>query len=119
MEMTVPFIVVERTGGTDRRRLHSRKLTHALEQLRPERGFLFLLFIFRLRQGDHNVQHSMRIETERRVLRVPEALQSQTCPRQQNNCERNLRNHQSRTHSLSTRPVARSTAADFVKGERK
>src|SRR4029077_16672909 len=106
VEMAVPFIVVERTVGTDRRRLYSREPLHTFEQLRPKRGFLFLLFVFRLRQRNHNVQYSTRIETERRILRVPETLQSQTCPRQQNNCERNLRNHQSGTHSLSARPVA-------------
>ena len=46
-----------------------------------------------------------RIEIDRRVLRVPEALESQARARQQNDRERDLRNDQ-----RGARPLPRQTA---------
>ena len=43
----------------------------------------------------------MRLETERRILRVPEAFQCQSCAGEQNNRERDLHDHQTGPHTLS------------------
>ena len=74
VEEIVIFSVVEWTVRTYGRGFDSGNTLHALEQLRPKRAPLLACFVLRHWQGEFEIYNAMRIETERRVLRVPEAF---------------------------------------------
>src|SRR4029077_7151564 len=101
MEKIVIFSVVKRAVRTYGRGLDSGSTLHALQQLFPKRVLLLAFFVLRDWQGDFKIYNATRIETERRVLRVPKAFQCQSCAGEQNNRKRRLHDHQTGPHTLS------------------
>ena len=118
MKATVPFVVVERAVGTNGRGVNARKVLDALLQLGPKRLLLLVCFVLRVGQRNFEIYDPLRIETERRVLSMPETFQGQSRTGEQNDCERYLRDHETRAHAVAAWPVARAAAACFVQRER-
>ena len=74
MEITIFFGVVEGTIRVNGGGLNARNALHALQQLRPKRVLLLRGFVLRVGQCDFEVHHAMRVETERRILCMPETF---------------------------------------------
>src|SRR5439155_1408358 len=108
MKAAVPFVVVERAVGTNGRGVNARKVLDALQQLGPKRVLLLVCFVLRVGQRNFEIYDPLRIETERRVLSMPETFQGQSRTGEQNDCERYLRDHETRAHAVAAWPVART-----------
>ena len=106
MKIIVVFGVVEWAVRTDGCGLDSGNILHALQQLRPKRVSLLACFVLGDRQRDSEIYYAMWLKTERRVLRVPEAFQCQSCASEENDRKSSLHNHQTGPHALFVQAIA-------------
>ena len=114
MKRAVPLRPVERHVLTDGRRRHAGQRLDLLDQLPVEIRDLVIRIVTRLRERQRHREDILRVETERGVLRIPKALQSQPRAGEEDERECDLRHDERATRALAAGAVAATARARFM-----
>src|SRR4029453_14322600 len=117
MKGTGPFGVVKGNVQTERGSFNAGKRANSFDELIIKVRDLFVRIIARLWQQNVGHQNVCRIESERCILCVAKTFQGQSRAGEQEQGESDLRDDQSRSHTLTLRAIAGS-AASFVQRKR-